>query len=292
MSRKHRVLSLIKISLRLGSHAEQKHSESRSAHFLPLAPVCHVIKISSKLLLKYIHPYGHKHSGTTVLKLIITLITVMAFVLSRSERGTKAAVPHTLSLVAKLILEAILPVLSHWLSLKQIKCVLKQQGFCHLKYTVLILSFNSIRAHFPRYPKLKGRVFDSHNPWVKDTAIFSNKGLNIEPLCHSLSDKTLGQTGKIPAMGSFKSRFDSHQLWKLQFYLIQALQKRSDWTTSWNPFQSSFFTNSIYKALWCYAARKIKSLAMVAVQLRYWGPYAVTDKQLDIRLISQMSAVP
>lgn len=48
-----------------------------------------------------------------MLKLIITLITVMAFVLSRSERGTKAAVPHTLSWVAKLMLEVILSVLSH-----------------------------------------------------------------------------------------------------------------------------------------------------------------------------------
>lgn len=137
-------MSQLNIFLSLGSPTEQNHSKSKSAHFLPLSPICPAIKISSKLPPKPIHPHGHKHAGITVLKLIITLITVMAFVLSRSGHGTKAAVLHTLSLVAKSALEVILSVLCHWLPVKQIQFVLKQWDFCLLKYTILIFSHFTI----------------------------------------------------------------------------------------------------------------------------------------------------
>lgn len=113
MSRELSILSQVNIFLSLGSQPEQNHSNSKSAHFLPLSPICPAIKISSKLLPEPIHPRGHKNAGITALKLIITLITVMAFVLSRSEHGTKAAVLHTLYLVAKSTLEVILSVLCH-----------------------------------------------------------------------------------------------------------------------------------------------------------------------------------
>lgn len=84
-SRQLRILSLLETSLGMGSHTEQYHSLSSSG-----SSVCRVIEVSRKLLPKSTHLHGHKCAGTTVLALIITLITVMAFVLSKLEHGTKA----------------------------------------------------------------------------------------------------------------------------------------------------------------------------------------------------------
>lgn len=88
----------------MGSHTKKNHFGSRTASFPPLAPQF-AMKSKPREAAAKIYPlHDHKHAGITVLLLIITLVTVVAFALSKSEDGMKTE-SQTLSLVTKTTLE-------------------------------------------------------------------------------------------------------------------------------------------------------------------------------------------